>query len=143
MSNIVAGIGRGQMEVIDQRINQRRTNNQKYRDFFKGVEGVTLQTEPNEDFFSNYWLTSILVDPKLTNGITKEDVRLELDANNIESRPLWKPMHLQPVYKGAQFYGSGVCENFFEQGLCLPSGSNLTDEDFTRIFESLNKIFNK
>lgn len=143
MSNIVAGIGRGQMEVLDERVAQRRANNQRYRDFFKGIAGITFHTEPNRDYFSNYWLTAILIDSRLTGGITREDVRLALDAENIESRPLWKPMHMQPVYEGTKFYGTGVCEVLFEQGLCLPSGSNLTDDDFDRIFNSLNKLFSK
>jgi dTDP-4-amino-4,6-dideoxygalactose transaminase len=141
MSNIVAGIGRGQMEVLDERVAQRRANNQRYRDFFKDIDGVTFQTEPNADYFSNYWLTAILIDPAKTGGISREDVRLALDSENIESRPLWKPMHLQPVYEGTKFFGSGVCEKFFKQGLCLPSGSNLTEEEFERIFEALTKIF--
>jgi dTDP-4-amino-4,6-dideoxygalactose transaminase len=141
MSNIVAGIGRGQMEVIDDRVAQRRANNQRYREFFAGVDGVTFQTEPNADYFSNYWLTAILIDPSLTGGVSREDVRLALDAENIESRPLWKPMHRQPVYEGTKFFGSGVCEKLFEQGLCLPSGSNLTDEEFERIFSALARIF--
>lgn len=143
MSNIVAGIGRGQMEVIDERVSQRRANNQKYRDFFQGVVGVTFQTEPNNDFYSNYWLTAILISPQLTGGITTEIVRLKLEAENIESRPLWKPMHLQPVYEGSKFFGTGVCEKLFENGLCLPSGSNLTDEEFERIFLVLTDIFKK
>jgi dTDP-4-amino-4,6-dideoxygalactose transaminase len=143
MSNIVAGIGRGQMEVLNERVNQRRTNNQRYRDFFEDIAGISFQTEPNSNYFSNYWLTAILIDPALTGGISREDVRLALDAENIESRPLWKPMHLQPVYKGSKFYGTGVCEKLFEQGLCLPSGSNLTDDEFDRIFDTLSRIFKK
>ncbi len=143
MSNIVAGIGRGQMEVLNERVAQRRANNQRYRDFFAGVAGVTFQTEPNADYFSNYWLTAILIDPVLSGGISREDVRLALDAENIESRPLWKPMHMQPVYEGTKFFGSGVCEKLFEQGLCLPSGSNLTEEEFDRIFSALSAIFKK
>ena len=143
MSNIVAGIGRGQMEVIDLRVSQRRANNERYRTFFEGVPGISFQTEPNADYFSNYWLTAILIDPSLTGGISREDVRLALDAENIESRPLWKPMHMQPVYEGTTFYGTGVCEQLFEQGLCLPSGSNLTNQDFDRIFEVLSRIFKK
>jgi dTDP-4-amino-4,6-dideoxygalactose transaminase len=141
MSNIVAGIGRGQMEVLDERVTQRRANNQGYRDFFAGVDGITFQTEPNTDYFSNYWLTAILIDPALSGGISREDVRLVLDVENIESRPLWKPMHMQPVYEGTKFFGSGVCEKLFEQGLCLPSGSNLTEEEFERIFSALSRIF--
>ena len=143
MSNIVAGIGRGQMEVLDERVAQRRANNQRYREFFAGVDGITFQTEPDSDFFSNYWLTAILINPAKTGGIRREDVRLALDAENIESRPLWKPMHLQPAYEGTKFFGAGVCEQLFEQGLCLPSGSNLTEKEFERIFEALTKIFKK
>jgi dTDP-4-amino-4,6-dideoxygalactose transaminase len=143
MSNIVAGIGCGQMEVLEDRVKQRRANNQRYREFFKDFEGISFQTEPNSDYFSNYWLTAILIDPEQTAGITREDVRLTLEVENIESRPLWKPMHIQPVYIDAKFYGRGVCEKLFEQGLCLPSGSNLTEQDFDRIFSVLTKIFNK
>jgi dTDP-4-amino-4,6-dideoxygalactose transaminase len=141
MSNIIAGIGRGQMEVLDERVAQRRANNQRYREFFNKVVGITFQTEPNKDYFSNYWLTAILINPELTVGITRENVRLALNAENIESRPLWKPMHMQPVYIGTEFFGSGVCEKLFEQGLCLPSGSNLTGEEFDRIFKALSKVF--
>jgi dTDP-4-amino-4,6-dideoxygalactose transaminase len=143
MSNIVAGIGRGQMEVLDERVAQRRANNQRYRNFFAGVDGITFQTEPGSDYFSNYWLTAILIDPAKTGGISREDVRLALDAENIESRPLWKPMHMQPVYEGARFFGSGVCDRLFDQGLCLPSGSNLAEEEFERIFKVFTKIFKK
>jgi dTDP-4-amino-4,6-dideoxygalactose transaminase len=142
MSNIVAGIGRGQMEVLSDRVKQRRANNQRYRDFFKNISGVTFQTEPDVNYYSNYWLTAILIEPELTRGISREQVRLGLNAENIESRPLWKPMHMQPVYEGSKFYGTGICEKLFEQGLCLPSGSNLTEEEFDRVFLALRKIFN-
>ncbi len=142
MSNIVAGIGRGQMEVLKERVSQRRANNKRYREFFKYMSGVTFQTEPDSNYHSNYWLTAILIDPSYTGGITREDVRLALEVENIESRPLWKPMHMQPVYEGSKFYGTGVCEKLFEHGLCLPSGSNLTEEEFDRVFLALSKIFN-
>lgn len=142
MSNIVAGIGRGQMEVLEERVAQRRVNNKRYREFFDGVDGITFQTEPDAGFFSNYWLTAILINPEFTSGINREYVRLALDAENIESRPLWKPMHMQPVYEGSNFFGTGVCEKLFEHGLCLPSGSNLTEEEFSRIFSILSNIFN-
>lgn len=143
MSNIVAGIGRGQMQVLDQRVAKRRANNKRYRDFFRTIPGVSFQNEPNKDYFSNYWLTSILIDPNETGGITREDIRLTLEEANIESRPLWKPMHMQPVYKGSNFFGNGLCERLFENGLCLPSGSNLTEAEFDRIFDTLSKIFHK
>lgn len=143
MSNILAGIGCGQLEVLENRVAQRRANNQRYREFFKGNTGITFQTEPNTGYFSNYWLTAILIDSRLTGGITREDVRLALDAANIESRPLWKPMHMQPIYEGSKFYGNGVCEDLFEKGLCLPSSSSLEIQDFERIFDVLTKTLMK
>ena len=143
MSNVVAGIGRGQMEVLDLRVQQRRDNNIRYRNYFKEIEGVSFQTEPDDSYFSNYWLTCILIDPEKSGGIDREQMRLIMEQNHIDSRPLWKPMHLQPVHKDAIFFGTGVCEKLFEQGLCLPSGSNLTDEDFERIFKVLDSIFKK
>jgi dTDP-4-amino-4,6-dideoxygalactose transaminase len=143
MSNVVAGIGRGQMEVLNLRVEQRRANNVRYRQYFEGINGVSFQSEPSNQFFSNYWLTCILIDPSKTGGIDREKVRLLLERNDIDSRPLWKPMHLQPVHQNALFFGEGVCEKLFEQGLCLPSGSNLTDQDFERIFSALDSIFKK
>ncbi len=140
MSNIVAGIGRGQMEVLDERVAQRRANFQFYKELFKNTEGVTLLEEPNGDYFSNYWLTSILINPEKTNGITREDLRLAMEEDNIECRPLWKPMHLQPVFSDCPFYGDGTSEKLFEQGLCLPSGSNLTNQDRDRIANEIIKI---
>ncbi len=140
MSNICAGIGRGQMEVLSQRILQRRANNKRYVDFFKNFEGVTLQLEPNSSYYSNFWLTSIIIDPLKTGGVTREDIRGALENENIESRPLWKPMHLQPVFTGVKFFGDKICERFFNNGLCLPSGSNLENESFTRIFEIFDKL---
>ncbi len=141
MSNIVAGIGRGQMEVLKQRVEQRRLNNLRYKEYFQNIEGVSLQTEPNSNYYSNFWLSSILIDPIKTGGISRETVRLAMEKENIECRPLWKPMHLQPVYDGTKFYGTGVCEELFENGLCLPSGSNLSEDEFKRIFNVLDSIF--
>ena len=141
MSNVLAGIGLGQMEVLLKRVNQRRFNNIRYREFFSKIPGVTFQDEPTKDYYSNFWLTSILIDSNLTNGITNDKVRIELENYNIESRPLWKPMHLQPLYDKSEFYGSGVCESLFKNGLCLPSGSNLSEKDFERIFTVLESIF--
>lgn len=143
MSNIVAGIGRGQMKVLQKRVIQRRKNNFRYRQFFNEIPGIIFQSEPSIDYFSNFWLTTILIDPLQTKGISNEDVRLSLDASNIESRPLWKPMHMQPIYRGTKLFGSGICEKLFEQGLCLPSGSNLKEEEFDRIFLVLSEIFKK
>ncbi len=140
MSNICAGIGRGQMLVLEERVAQRRENNRRYRNFFKGMEGIRFQNEPDENYYSNYWLSAILVNPEETGGISRETIRLELEKNNIESRPLWKPMHLQPVFAAAPYYGGNRSEGFFENGLCLPSGSNLGDQDFERIFSVLSTL---
>lgn len=142
MSNIVAGIGRGQMTVLKERIEARRANNSYYRNAFKDLPFITFQTEPTKDYFSNYWLTSILVDANLSGGITQENIRLELEKHNIESRPLWKPMHLQPIFKNYPYYGSGVSDKLFEDGLCLPSGSNLATGELVKVEATIKKIFN-
>lgn len=141
MSNIVAGIGRGQMEVLEDRILERRAMNKFYQDYFAAIEGVSVFKEPSEDFFSNHWLTAVVIDPEKTNGKSREDLRLALEAENIESRPIWKPMHLQPVFKSCPYYGGKVAESIFEHGLCLPSGSNLTDSERKRIQETLDMFF--
>ncbi|MDQ2178540.1 aminotransferase class I/II-fold pyridoxal phosphate-dependent enzyme [Marinifilum sp. D714] len=143
MSNIVAGIGRGQMEVLEDRVNRRREINAWYVDLLKDVPGITFQTEPNSNYYSNYWLTSVLVDPEQTGGITREDLRLALEKENIECRPLWKPMHMQPVFADCPFYSTGVSEKLFKQGLCLPSGSNMNQEDLDRIEKALKDILIK
>ncbi len=141
MSNICAAIGRGQLEVLDQWVSLRRNMHQFYKDLFESINGVTVFEVPNEDYFSNYWLTTILIDPNKCKGITPTTLRMAFDTENIESRPLWKPMHLQPVFKNYPYYGDHVAENLFEIGLCLPSGSNLTDEDRLRITNVINKVF--
>ncbi|KGO89389.1 DegT/DnrJ/EryC1/StrS family aminotransferase [Flavobacterium suncheonense] len=141
MSNICAGIGRGQMEVLDAHVALRRKMHDLYAAFFSEIAGVTVLQEPNEDFFSNHWLTAITINPAIT-GKTREELRLALEQENIESRPLWKPMHLQPVFANCPFYGSGVSEQLFEDGLCLPSGSNLTGQEIERIFVTLKAFFN-
>ncbi|MDY0781375.1 aminotransferase class I/II-fold pyridoxal phosphate-dependent enzyme [Tenacibaculum sp. IB213877] len=139
MSNITAGIGRGQIEVLDKHIGYRRDNNKFYQDLFKDVDGVEVLIEPNSDCFSNHWLSSIIIDDVKT-GFSREDLRLSLLEDNIESRPLWKPMHLQPVFKDCDYYGGKVSENLFNDGLCLPSGSNLSDQNRERIKESILKL---
>jgi dTDP-4-amino-4,6-dideoxygalactose transaminase len=141
MSNICAGIGRGQMEVLDTHVNLRRKMHAFYVALFKGISGVTVFTAPNADYFSNHWLSSILIDPIKTNGITRETLRLAFEAVNIESRPLWKPMHLQPIFEKYPYYGNNVAETLFENGLCLPSGSNLTDSDRERIAAVIKSVF--
>jgi dTDP-4-amino-4,6-dideoxygalactose transaminase len=139
LSNILAAIGRGQLKLLSERVSARRANFERYRRFFEGVDGVSVLPEP-ASYFSNRWLTTILVDPSITHGIDREALRLALAAENIEARPLWKPMHLQPVFKDAPYFGDGLSERLFEQGLCLPSGSSLTEGDFERIFRVLRKV---
>jgi dTDP-4-amino-4,6-dideoxygalactose transaminase len=141
MSNVLAGIGRGQMEVLDKHIQLRRDMNQFYQELFETVKGVTVFTEPTKDYFSNHWLSCIFIDIK-TACFTREELRLHLEKDNIESRPLWKPMHLQPVFKESSYYGENVAETLFEHGLCLPSGSNLTDLDRDRIKKSIIVFLN-
>ena len=143
MSNVLAGIGRGQMEVLDDHIKLRRSNFQYYKDHLSKYEGMSFLEEPNKDYLSNYWLTCILVNPAQTRGITREDIRLALQDENIEARPLWKPMHLQPVFKDYPYYGGGTSEKLFEIGLCLPSGSNMTDEDRGRVLKTITKTLEK
>ena len=141
MSNICAGIGRGQMEVLDQHVALRRQMHDFYVEIFSSIEGVEVFTVSNEDYFANYWLSAITIDAAKTHGITSETLRLALEAENIESRPLWKPMHLQPIFSNYPYYGSNVAENLFENGLCLPSGSNLTDNDRERIAAVIKFVF--
>ncbi|WP_438503320.1 DegT/DnrJ/EryC1/StrS family aminotransferase [Dysgonomonas mossii] len=141
MSNVVAGIGRGQMLVLEDRIKQRRTNNEFYRKGLEKVEGISFQTEPSSDYFSNYWLTSILVNPLKTGGKTREDIYDVLNENNIESRPLWKPMHMQPIFSGCPYYGDGTSERLFREGLCLPSGTSLSFEDVDRVIKAIESMF--
>ena len=155
MSNIVAGIGRGQMKVLDDHVEARRSMHDYYVKSLNGVwysgdgisfskddeseSGIYFLKEP-DGYYSNRWLTTILVNPKQTGGLSREDIRVSLEKKNIESRPLWKPMHLQPYYKDDVMYSNGVSEFLFEHGLCLPSGSNLTDEEKTFVIENINKL---
>ncbi|NDV82026.1 DegT/DnrJ/EryC1/StrS aminotransferase family protein [Bacteroides sp. 51] len=134
MSNICAGIGRGQMFVLDEHIARRRAIHELYSDLLKDVVGITVMQNPSNEYKSNFWLTCILVDPQLA-GQTREDIRLSMEQNNIETRPLWKPMHLQPVFADAPAYVNGTSEHLFDIGLCLPSGPTLTDEDIRRVVE--------
>ncbi len=140
LSNICAGIGRGQMEVIEERVAQRRANFDYYVKALSFIEGISFQPEAAGSF-SNRWLSCIIINPLQTGGITRENVRLALAAKNIEARPLWKPMHLQPVFEKASFYGQNVAENLFDHGLCLPSGSNLTSTELEQIVEVIQGCF--
>ena len=140
MSNICAGIGRGQMEVLSNRVESRRDMNTFYQELFADVDGVKVFVEPDSNYYSNHWLSAIIIDPLVT-GVTREDLRLALLADNIESRPLWKPMHMQPVFEGTPYYGNNVAETLFENGLCLPSGSNLSTSDRDRIAKIVKLTF--
>ena len=139
MSNVCAAIGRGQMKVLEDRIAARRENYKFYQEILSNVPGITFQPEMNGSF-SNRWLTAIVIDSKKA-GINREDLRKAFDAENIESRPLWKPMHLQPVFADCPTYLNGVSEELFNNGLCLPSGSNLSTQEKERISDVLNSSF--
>lgn len=138
LSNVSAAIGIGQVEVLPERILARRRNFEFYKKELKSVEGVSFLEEP-EGYFSNRWLTTVLIDNKL--GINKDMVRLSLEKENIESRPVWKPMHLQPVYKGYPYVGKQVSQKIFESGLCLPSGSNLSEEDKLSVVRTFMQVW--
>lgn len=132
MSNICAGIGRGQMTVLDDHIAHHRHIHALYTEAFAEMEGITLMTNPDDSFDSNYWLSTILIDPSIT-GFDYEALRVHLDDKGVETRPLWKPLHLQPVFAQNPRYVDGISERLFNQGLCLPSGPCVTDEDVAYI----------
>ena len=124
------------MGVLPDRVQKRRSINLWYRSFLQDMDGIKFHSEPNSDYYSNFWLTALTIDA-VKLGISREDLRLKLIKANIESRPLWKPMHLQPIFKDSPYYGDSTSDKLFELGLCLPSGSNLTCEDKDRIKESI------
>ena len=140
MSNVCAGIGRGQMKVLNQRVAQRRANYAFYHQALSGIAGIQFLNEP-AGFFSNRWLSCLTINPQQASA-SREQIRLALEKENIESRPLWKPMHLQPVFEGCPAYVNGVSEDLFKHGLCLPSGSNLTTEQLVRIVELIKRALN-
>ena len=139
LSNICAGIGRGQMQVLDEHIARRRTIHSLYSQGLGSISGIEVQQNPSTQFNSNFWLTTILIDPKQA-GFDREQLRLRLEEGNIESRPLWKPMHLQPVFASCPYYGGSVSEELFERGLCLPSGSALSDDDIAHVIEVIKSF---
>lgn len=140
MSNICAGIGRGQMHMVHDFVARRREINRFYKEKLAGLKGISFHQNPSSDFSSNYWLTCIVIDEEVA-GFNREELRLAMEEANIETRPLWKPMHLQPVYVDAPFYGDGESEKLFEKGLCLPSGASLDDEDLNRVIETIQKLY--
>jgi dTDP-4-amino-4,6-dideoxygalactose transaminase len=136
MSNIIAGIGRGQMTVIDDHVKKRRSIFELYKKSFVDINEIGFLEEPN-DYYSNRWLTCIT----LPSFEIREDLRLFLEKENIESRPLWKPMHLQPIFKDMPKYINGVSDDLFNRGLCIPSGSNLSEIDLERVISNVKKYF--
>ena len=138
LSNVLAGIGRGQLKVLEDRVKSRRANFEFYKEGLGRLPGI--QFMPEAEFGrSNRWLTCLTVDPPKF-GATREDVRLALESENIEARPVWKPLHLQPVFKDCPYYGTGFSEKIFDKGLCLPSGSNLSNEDLERVVDVIRKV---
>lgn len=138
MSNILAAIGRGQIGVLDERVRQRRSNYFFYRERLEKYDGISFLPEPDDSYFSNHWLTTVLIDPAKSR-MNREQLQVNLEKKNIETRPLWKPMHLQPVFASCPSYMDGTSEDLFSKGLCLPSGSNLTEEDRFRIITALDE----
>ena len=140
MSNIVAAIGRGQIDALPGFVERCRDINMAYRERLRERPGISFLTEPDERFRSNFWLTTITVDPEAF-GADRETLRLALEAENIEGRPVWKPMHLQPIYKDmdAPMFGGQVCADIFEKGLCLPSGVGMADSDIDRVCEIVSR----
>ena len=138
LSNICAGVGRGQMEVLDERVKKRRENYQLYREVLSTVEGVNFPEEP-KNCFSNRWLTTVIFDPQVWGEGINYKVRELLEKQNIETRQLWKPLHQQPVFKDCVSFNNGTSDFLFANGLCLPSGSNLTSEQFERVVKNLKK----
>ncbi len=136
MSNVCAGIGRGQMEILSKRIEQRRANFNYYKKELSAINSISVLEEPGEEYYSNRWLTTILVEDETFD---RETIRQTLQRDNIDSRPLWKPMHLQPVFDAAPFYGDGTSNRLFENGLCLPSGSDLTEVELDRVITGIYK----
>lgn len=141
LSNVSAGIGRGQMVALNDFIARRREINALYKKMLSDAKGIMFLENPSSDFNSNYWLTCVLIDPKKI-GFTREDLRLTMEKEKIETRPLWKPMHLQPVFADAPFYGDGTSERLFDLGLCLPSGAGLTDDDIKKVVEVIKNFQN-
>ena len=140
LSNVLAGIGVGQLEVLQDRVDARRKNFDHYVQALSTLPGISFLHEP-KGAYSNRWLSCILVNPAKSGVITRETIRLALEKENIESRPLWKPMHLQPVFADAKYFGNKVAETLFENGLCLPSGSNLDQADLERVVKIIQSLF--
>ena len=142
MSNVCASIGRGQMEVLLLRVSQRRKNFSLYQQHLSSIPGIQFQNEQNGDYFSNHWLSAITIEED-EGSMNNIDICLALEKENIEARPIWKPMHLQPVFARNLFYGDQTSDRLFKKGLCLPSGSNLTEHEILRVIKSVKKCFSE
>jgi len=144
MSNIVAGIGRGQLEVLDERVKMRRANFKRYEEAFSSIDGISFQPEL-KDTYSNRWLTALTIDPDKA-GVTRTEIIEKLEESNIEARPVWKPMHLQPLFEQYAYYpheeGKSISDALFENGLCLPSGSNMTEEQQEKVIGIIKEMLN-
>jgi pyridoxal phosphate-dependent aminotransferase EpsN len=141
MSNVCAGIGRGQLSELSKKVSRRRAHFAAYSEAFKKFPGVVMQPEASWGK-STHWLTCLTIDPS-KSPVSREEIRLALEKLEIESRPIWKPLHLQPVFKDAEYHGRGVSDQIFEQGLCIPSGSGMTDAERTRVIESIIPLLSK
>lgn len=141
LSNVCAGIGCGQMDVLAEHVERRKANHKFYTEAFAGIEGLTVQQNPGEEFDSNFWLSTVLIDP--STGKDPETARQLMADALIETRRLWRPMHMQPVYKDAPYYGGDCCESLFDRGLCLPSGSNLSEDDLQCVADVLISYMKK
>ena len=138
LSNVSAGIGCGQMDVLANHVARRREIHDMYVNGLSDLTQITVLDNPNSDFNSNFWLTTILIDKSCS--LSPNDIMVALNSENIETRLLWRPMHMQPIYKDLPYYGGNVCESLFEQGLCLPSGSSLTNEDINRVIMAIRDV---
>lgn len=140
MSNICAGIGRGQMTVLDEHIAHHRRLAALYASLLADVEGVDFHANPSPESDANFWLSTITIDPSLTGGLTPDELRLHFESLNIETRLLWKPMHMQPVFSKAPAYTNGVSSSLFSRGLCLPSGPWVTEGDVEMIVSEIKRL---
>lgn len=142
MSNICAGIGRGQMFVLDEHIAHRRMIHRFYTEAFADIDGIAIKQNPADEYNSNFWLSCMTIDPEKIR-VSREDIRISLDKANIETRPLWKPMHLQPVFRSAPAYVNGVSERLFDRGLCLPSGPMVSLADAQYVVDTIIQLIKR
>lgn len=141
LSNVSAGIGCGQMDVLQPHVELRRAIHDFYTKELAEIDGLSVQQNPSTDFNSNFWLSTVLIDPK--TGKDPESLRQFMLDAGVETRRLWRPMHMQPVFADAPYYGDTTCETLFDRGLCLPSGSGLKEEELRYVADKIKEFFNK